>query len=178
MSEKVYEVKGLKVVVKRGDITEERVDAIVNAANSLMIMGGGVAGAIVRKGGREIEEEARRKAPVPVGKAISTGAGRLPAKYVIHAPTMERPAQRIPLENVRKAARAAVEEALNLGVESVAFPALGAGVGGVRTYDAVKAIVEEVVKNAKPPLKEVRLIAWSASDYEEFIRAIEDYLAE
>ncbi len=175
LSERVYEISGVKVVVKRGDITEESVDAIVNPANSLLIMGGGVAGAIARKGGREIEEEARRHAPVPVGKAVTTGAGRLPAKYVIHAPTMERPAQRIGVDNVRKAARAALEEALRLGIESIAFPALGAGVGGVPVYDAIIAILEQVKILAKPPLKEVRLIAWSERDYQEFIRAVEDF---
>jgi len=177
MSERVFEIKGFKIVVKRGDITVERVDAVVNPANSLMIMGGGVAGAIARKGGREIEEEARRHAPVPIGKAVATGAGRLPARYVIHAPTMERPAERTTVDNVRKAARAAINEALRLGVKSVAFPALGAGVGGVPVRESVRAILKEVSENARPPLEEIRLIAWSQRDYEAFIEAVEEFIS-
>jgi len=86
--------KGVRIVVLTGDITKQEVDAIVNPANSMLVMGGGVAGAIKRVGGKEIEDESVKHAPVPVGEAVATGAGRLKAKYVIHAPTMERPAAR------------------------------------------------------------------------------------
>jgi hypothetical protein len=73
----------VEVVV--GDLTEERVDAIVNAANSALAHGGGVAGAIVRRGGQGIQDESDQKAPVPVGSAVMTGSGRLPCRFVIHA---------------------------------------------------------------------------------------------
>ena len=175
---RVYEVKGIKIVVKRGDITEEDVDAIVNPANSLMIMGGGVAGAIKRKGGEEIEREAMKYAPVPVGDAIVTTAGRLKAKYVIHSPTMERPAMRIGIENVRKAARAALRKAEELGISSLAFPALGAGVGGVPAYESIKAILSEVLSANLRKVKEVRLIAWSQRDFEAFLKAVEEMVGE
>ncbi|RLE47642.1 MAG: macro domain-containing protein, partial [Candidatus Methanomethylicota archaeon] len=85
---------------------------------------GGVAGAIKRVGGVEIELEARKHAPIPVGEAIFTGAGKLKAKYVIHAPTMERPAMKIGIENVRLAMRAALKCAESLGLRSIAFPGL------------------------------------------------------
>jgi O-acetyl-ADP-ribose deacetylase (regulator of RNase III) len=103
--ERVY--RGVTISVMSGDITKLEADAIVNAANSHLIMGGGVAGAILRAGGREIQEEANKKAPVSVGKAIETTAGKLKAKYVIHAPTMERPAMPTSKQDVRLATRSA-----------------------------------------------------------------------
>ena len=158
------------IIVEKGDITEEACDAIVNPANSLGIMGGGVALAIKRKGGKEIEAEARRKAPIPLGKAIATQAGRLKCKYVIHSPTMERPAQKIPLENVRLATRAALELARKLKVKSIAFPGMGTGVGGVKAEDAARAMIEECKKFED---LEIRLIAWDENLYQAFKKFLE-----
>jgi len=129
--------------VKKGDITKEEVDAIVNPANSLGIMGGGVALAIKKAGGNIIEEEAMKRAPIKVGEAIATVAGKLKCKYVIHAPTMERPAMKTNVEKVRLATRAALKLARELGIKSIAFPAMGTGVGGLSYDDAAKAMIEE-----------------------------------
>jgi len=90
----------MSIVVKRGDLTQIPCDAIVNPANSFGYMGGGVAGAIKRIGGVEIENEAIAKAPIPVGTAVETTAENLPCTFVIHAPTMEQPAMRIGVKNV------------------------------------------------------------------------------
>jgi len=139
--------KDVTIRVAVCDITKVYVDAVVNAANSLMYMGGGVAGAIRRIGGIEIEEEAIKKAPVPVGKAIHTTAGKLNAKWVIHAPTMERPAMRIPDENVALATHAALSLANEMGLKSIAIPALGTGVGGVNRKVAAQVMVEEIKKH-------------------------------
>jgi len=144
MTEFEHSYKGVKILVKKGDITKLDVDAIVNAANSMLIMGGGVAGAILRTGGREIQEEALKLAPVPVGKAVATKAGKLKAKYVIHAPTMERPAMRIPKENVEAATKGALECAEQLKIGSVAFPGMGTGVGGLRLAEAAEVMVQEI----------------------------------
>jgi len=173
----VLNIGHIKVVIKEGDITEEDVDAIVNPANSLMIMGGGVAGAIKRKGGEEIEREALKYAPVPVGKAIATSAGRLKAKYVIHAPTMERPAMRIDISNVKKAATAALLLASKMKLKSVAFPALGAGVGGVSIRDSITTILSTIKLHESELefLKEVRLVAWGTKAYEEFVAAVKEF---
>ncbi len=130
--------------MEKGDITKLEVDAIVNAANSMLIMGGGVAGAILRAGGREIQEEAMKYAPIPVGKAVATKAGKLKAKYVIHAPTMKRPAMRIRKENVQQATKGALECAEQLKVDSVAFPGMGTGVGGLNLNEAAQVMVQEV----------------------------------
>ena len=132
----------MKIKVLKGDLTEINTDAIVNPANSLGYMGGGVAGAIKRKGGEEIEKEAVEKAPIPVGKAIATTPGRLKCRYVIHAPTMERPAMRIGVDNVEKATRAAFELAKNMKLKSIALPGMGTGVGGVREEDAARAMMD------------------------------------
>jgi len=135
--------KGVEVTTLTGDITKQRVKAIVNPANSQLIMGGGVAGAIKRAGGEVIEEEALKQAPVPVGKAVATGAGRLDVKHVIHAPTMERPAMQISPENVRLAVKGALECAVRLKLESIAFPGMGTGVGGLAPEEAAQAMISE-----------------------------------
>jgi O-acetyl-ADP-ribose deacetylase (regulator of RNase III) len=166
---------GRLLVVVEGDITKARVDAVVNAANSLMIMGGGVAGAIKRAGGREIEEEALKHAPVPVGEAIATTAGRLPAKYVIHAPTMERPAMRIPLENAVKATRAALRKAVEMGLESVALPAMGAGVGGLSVREVAREMAR-AAREAGPRL--VVFVAYGERAYREMVEGVREALGE
>ncbi len=167
----------VRVLIKEGDITEEDVDAIVNPANSLMVMGGGVAGAIKRKGGDVIEREALRHAPVPVGEAVATTAGRLKARYVIHAPTMERPAMRTTAEKVRRATEAALLLAARMGLKSVALPAMGAGVGGVPVRDSVKAILSALRDNLDrlSGLQEVRLVAWGRDAYREFVEAAKEF---
>ncbi|NPA96284.1 MAG: macro domain-containing protein [Crenarchaeota archaeon] len=175
------EVRGVAIDVVISDITRLSVDAIVNPANSLMIMGGGVAGAIKRAGGAEIEEEARKYAPVPVGKAIATGAGKLKAKYVIHAPTMERPAQRIGVNNVYAATYAAIDKAVELGVESVALPGMGTGVGGVPFNDAAKAMVRAILDRLARgggKLREILLVAIHEGLARAFCQALESETKE
>jgi O-acetyl-ADP-ribose deacetylase (regulator of RNase III) len=132
----------MTIIAQIGDITQIDCEAIVNPANSFGYMGGGVAGAIKRIGGTEIEKEAVSKAPIPVGNAISTTAGSLNCKYVIHAPTMKQPAMRIEVKNVKLATKAALELASNLKIKCVVIPGMGTGVGGVKPIDAAKAIVE------------------------------------
>jgi len=158
------------LLVKMGDITEEDCDAIVNPANSLGIMGGGVALAIKKKGGEEIEKEARAKAPIKLGQAIATKAGKLKCKYVIHSPTMEKPAQKIPLENVRIATRAALDLAKKLNLRSVALPGMGTGVGGISYEDAAKVMVEECRKFKD---LEIRLVAFDPTFYKILKKLVE-----
>ncbi len=170
--------KGVEIIVAIGDITKVEADAIVNPANSLMIMGGGVAGAIKRAGGFEIEAEARSHAPVPVGEAIATGAGKLRARYVIHAPTMEEPAIKTTIEKVRLAMKAALICAKRLGISSIAFPGMGTGVGGVPLNEAANAMVLELKKhiNEGTTLKKVFLIGFTEELASEFKRAVEKHL--
>ncbi len=167
---------GVDICVVLGDITEMEVDAIVNPANSLMLMGGGVAAAIKRKGGDVIEVEARKKAPVPVGEAIATSAGRLKAKYVIHSPTMPRPAMRTTLDAVYKATKAALRLADKLDVSTIAFPGMGTGVGGLDYYDAAKTMLKAIREHitTKSKLKKIYLVAIDVKAYEKFLKALKE----
>jgi O-acetyl-ADP-ribose deacetylase (regulator of RNase III) len=152
-----------KVVVKAGDITREQVDAIVNPANSFGSMGGGCAYAIKKAGGSEIEAEAISKGPTPVGLAVETSAGRLPARYVIHAPTMENPAESIDKDNVRAATYAALRKAKDMGIRSLAFPGMGTGIGGVPKKEAAAAMLAEIKRFAaeeKSLLESIVLVAF------------------
>ncbi len=163
-----------RVEVVKGDITEVEVDAIVNPSNSYGLMGGGVALAIKRKGGEEIEREAMARAPIPVGCAAVTTAGRLRAKAVIHASTMREPAQRCSTEDVRRATRAALECALEHGFRSLAFPGMGTGVGGVPPQEAAMAMAEVLQAHLSQwSLPErVVLVAFDDELMEAFRRAV------
>ncbi len=166
------------IAIAKGDITLVECDAVVNPANSLMIMGGGVAGALRRAAGEEVEAEARHKAPVPVGKAITTSAGKLAPriKFIIHAPTMERPAMRTTKSKVVKATKAALEEAARQGVECITFPALGAGVGGLSASESLEAMLEaldEHLASSKNGAKKIIFIAYSDSDLKQFLKTLE-----
>ncbi len=142
LCETVY--KGTRIKALVGDITRIKADAVVNPANSLMVMGGGVAGVLKRIGGRIIEDEALKFAPVPVGKAIVTSAGRLRAKFVIHAPTMEKPAMKIKSYNAYKAVYAALTKAFDLSLKSIVFPGMGTGVGGLDPREAADAMIKAI----------------------------------
>ena len=167
--------RNVKIVVVTGDITTQEVDALVNPANSSMLMGGGAAGAIRRSGGKQIEDEALRNAPVSVGEAVATGAGRLKAGHVIHAPTMRRPAMRIDTENVKLAVRGALEYAERLSIQSIAFPGMGTGVGGLGLEEAATAMVKAIKTQIDrgTSLKEVVLVGFSASAAQTFEKTVD-----
>jgi len=139
-------------------------------------MGGGVAGAILRAGGRGVQQEASKKAPVPVGKAVATTAGKLKAKYVIHAPTMERPAMPTSNQNVRLATRGALECARQLGIASVAFPGMGTGVGGLSVEEATNVMVDEIKSQiaSGTPLKKIVLVGFGSDLTEAFAKAVQN----
>ncbi len=130
----------LEVVM--GDITELRVDAVANAANNLLWMGVGVAGAIKRAGGDEIEREAVAKGPIEVGDAVATGAGRLHAKHVIHGAVMGQDLE-TNAELVGRTTRRCLEVADEVGAESLALPAFGTGVGGLPLAECARVMVDE-----------------------------------
>lgn len=169
---------GVEIDVVRGDITGIDVEAIVNPANSQMIMGGGVAGAIKRAGGRGIEEEAKKYAPVPVGRAVATGGGRLKAKYVIHAPTMEQPAMRTTPSKVRAAVKASLNLCRKLGIREVAFPGMGTGVGGLDVRVAAELMINEIVEHVKEgtTLTKILLVAYNEKLYKAFKEELEKLL--
>jgi len=159
------------IVVKKGDITQVSCDAVVNPANSFGYMGGGVAGALKRVGGVEIEREAVGKAPITVGSAVATNAGSLSCRYVIHAPTMEKPAMRIGVENVKKATMAALKLAERMQLRRIAIPGMGTGVGGVPSEEAAEAIVN-IAKEFENRLDEIILVDRNDDMIDSFNRFI------
>jgi O-acetyl-ADP-ribose deacetylase (regulator of RNase III) len=137
----------IKIDVQQGDITRVRVDAVVNAANNHLWMGGGVAGALKRAGGPEVEAEALTKGPIPVGEAAVTTAGRLPARYVIHAAVMGQDLQ-TDAGKIRQATINSLLRADELGIKTVAFPALGTGVGGFPLVECARIMIGEVIQHS------------------------------
>jgi O-acetyl-ADP-ribose deacetylase (regulator of RNase III) len=132
----------VELEVVEGDIAALEVDAIGNAANDRLWMGAGVAGAIKREGGEEIEREAVAKGPIAIGDAVATGAGKLPAKHVIHAAVMGQDLV-TSADAIRTATRRTLEVAEELGAVSVALPAFGTGVGGFPLGECARLMVQE-----------------------------------
>jgi O-acetyl-ADP-ribose deacetylase (regulator of RNase III) len=130
----------LELEVVAGDITALEVDAIANAANDGLWMGAGVAGAIKRAGGEEIEREAMAKGPIAVGEAVATGAGRLRARYVVHGAVMGQDL-RTSAELVERTTRSCLDVADGLGCASLALPAFGTGVGGFGLEECARLMV-------------------------------------
>ena len=139
-----FKIENCVISVVLGDITQTQADAIVNPTNSRLVMGGGVAGAIKRIGGQTIEKEAIQNGPIRVGEAVATRAGKLKARYVIHAPTMPLPAMSTDLKNIEKATSAALRLAKGLELSSIAIPGMGTGVGGVPAEDAAQTMAESI----------------------------------
>ncbi len=140
---KEKEIKGKKIYVFLGDITEMEVDAIVNAANEYLKHGGGVAGAIVRKGGRIIQEESDKIGHCPVGEAVVTTAGSLKAKFVIHA-VGPRWGEGDEENKLKRAVRNALKRGEEKGISSIALPAISTGIFGFPKKKGCEIIVEEV----------------------------------
>lgn len=142
IAEKIINGKMLRLV--QGDITERQVDAIVNAANSRLQHGGGVAGAIVRRGGDIIQEESNRIGFVPVGNAAVTGAGRLPCRYVIHTagPQMGEGDED---KKLRKAVRSSLSLASGKNLKSIALPAISSGIFGFPKDRCAEILVSEAI---------------------------------
>lgn len=147
------------IEISRGDLTEQAVDAIVNAANNDLELGGGVAGAIARKGGPAIQEECRKIGPIAEGDAAITGGGRLKAKWVIHAASM-RLGGRTTAESLRSSTRRSLEIAAEKGLKSIAFPAVGTGIARFPLEDCARIMLEEVVAHTRDrtSLNEIRFV--------------------
>ncbi len=131
----------MKVEIVRGNIVEAGTDVIVNAANNELILGGGVAGAIRKAGGPAIQEECNKIGPIAIGDVAVTGAGNLPARYVFHAATMSLQNPATTSEIVASCTKRALEKAHELGVNSIAFPALGTGVAGLPLEKCAQAML-------------------------------------
>ncbi len=134
------------VHIEEGDLTSYALDAIVNAANNDLVLGGGLAGAIRRKGGPSIQQECDRCGPIRIGSAAITGAGDLPAKYVIHQASMGL-GDRTTAESLRNSTRAVLELAEENDVRTLALPATGTGIAGFGLRDCAEIMLDEVRKH-------------------------------
>ncbi|WP_054856625.1 ADP-ribose-binding protein [Vulcanisaeta sp. JCM 16159] len=173
---------GVTVELTKGDITEIEADAIVNAANSYLEHGGGVAGAIVRRGGWVIQEESRewvrKHGPVPVGGVAVTGAGKLKAKYVIHAVGPRCGVE--PIEKLDDAVTNSLRKAEELRLTSIAFPAISTGIFGCPYEDAAR-IMAQAIKREASDLRSVRRIIiclYGDEAFNVFDRVFSDELRE
>jgi O-acetyl-ADP-ribose deacetylase (regulator of RNase III) len=161
----------LELEVVEGDITALAVDAIANAANDRLWMGAGVAGAIKRAGGDEIEREALAKGPIAIGEAVATGAGRLAARWVVHAAVMGQDL-RTSAEAIESATRSTLEVSDELGAESLALPAFGTGVGGFPLDECAQLMVAKARAYEPRSLRRVVFAVYGADAEAAFRSAL------
>jgi O-acetyl-ADP-ribose deacetylase (regulator of RNase III) len=162
----------MELSVVEGDITALGADAIANAANNHLWMGAGVAGAIKRAGGEEIEREAVALGPIEVGEAVATGAGRLRAKHVIHGAVMGQDL-RTNADLVARTTRRCIEVADELGARSLALPAFGTGVGGLGLDECASTMIAEARAFQPAALERVIFAVFGAEAERAFRTALE-----
>jgi len=137
-----------RIVIQQGDLTEMDVDAIVNAANNDLKLGAGVAGAIRRKGGDEIQRECDAIGSIPLGYAAITGGGKLQARHVIHAASMEL-GGKTTAQTLRHSVEHSLRIAAERGLKTIAFPAVGTGIAGFPMQECASIMLEEAARHLK-----------------------------
>jgi O-acetyl-ADP-ribose deacetylase (regulator of RNase III) len=168
----------MRISLIQGDITEQQVDAVVNAANSSLLGGGGVDGAIHGRGGPEILEECRKLRAskygggLPTGQAVATTAGRLPARWVIHTVGPVYSASEDRSDLLASCYRESLRVADELGVGSIAFPAVSAGIYGWPVDDAARIAVD-TVRSTSTKVGDARFVLFTPDAYAAFERALE-----
>ena len=152
-----------RVEIRQGDLTEMDTDAIVNAANNDLQLGGGVAGAIRRKGGPRIQAECDEIGPVPVGGAAITSGGNLKARYVIHAASMQLGGT-TSAQSLRSSTAHSLRIAAQKGLKTIAFPAIGTGIAGFPMRDCAEIMLRETAKHFEGPtsLEKVYFVLFDA----------------
>jgi O-acetyl-ADP-ribose deacetylase (regulator of RNase III) len=169
MNEPIPSEIGGKIVIQQGDLTEMQTDAIVNAANNDLILGAGVAGAIRRKGGEEIQRECDAIGSIPVGYAAITTGGKLAAKYVIHAASM-RLGGSTTAESLRKSTAHALRIAAERGLKTLAFPGVGTGIAGFPMKDCAEIMLQEASRHLKngTSLETIYFVLFDENGFETF----------
>ncbi|MGB7844675.1 MAG: macro domain-containing protein [Candidatus Acidiferrum sp.] len=138
-----------RILIQQGDITEMDVDAIVNAANNDLMLGAGVAGAILRKGGNSIQRECDEIGSIPVGYAAITGAGKLKARFVIHAASMGLGDVPTTAKSLRTSTAHSLRLAGERNLKSIVFPAIGTGVSGFPMEECAQIMLGEAIQHLK-----------------------------
>ena len=164
-----------KIELYLGDITDLEVDAIVNAADNHLKMGGGVALAIKKRGGKIIEDEAVEQGPISIGDAIITTAGKLKAKYVIHAAAMGLDF-RTDADKIKNAVINSIKRAEELKIKSIAFPAIGTGVGHFPAENAAEIMIDVVKKHiaGQTNLDKIIFALFNMNTYNAFKTALSE----
>jgi len=162
-----------KIALRQGDLTDADVDAIVNAANNDLMLGGGVAGAIRVKGGPAVQQECDKIGPIALGEAAITGAGRLRARHVIHAASM-RLGESTSEANLRSATRNSLRRADENSLQTMAFPAIGTGIAGFPIDRCAQVMLEEVRAHLATPtmLERIDFVLFDSHSLEVFERAL------
>jgi O-acetyl-ADP-ribose deacetylase (regulator of RNase III) len=162
-----------KIALRQGDLTEADVDAIVNAANNDLMLGGGVAGAIRVKGGPAIQQECDKLRPIALGEAAITGAGRLRARHVIHAASM-RLGDSTSEANLRSATRNSLRRADENSLKTIAFPAIGTGIAGFPIERCAQVMLEQVRAHLCGPttLERIDFVLFDRHSLEVFERTL------
>ena len=162
-----------RILIHQGDITDTEVDAIVNAANNDLILGAGVAGAILRKGGESIQEECNEIGSIPIGYAAITGGGKLKARYVIHAASMGLGDSRTTAKSLRTSTAHALRLAAERKLKSIAFPAVGTGVSGFPMEECSQIMLAEAAQHLKgeTSLETIYFVLFDARARDTFQRA-------
>ena len=163
-------VNNTKISLEKGDITVFKGDAIVNAANTKLLLGGGVAGAIRKKGGPSIQEECNELGPIKLGEAAITSGGNLHSKFIIHAASMHLGGKTTP-ESLRDSVLHSLQVGAENRINSIAFPAIGTGIAGFPTQDCAKImceVFEFFIRSKKHCFKEIFVILFTESDYQRF----------
>jgi O-acetyl-ADP-ribose deacetylase (regulator of RNase III) len=166
---------GERIEIRQGDITETDMDAIVNAANNDLQLGGGLAGAIRRKGGPRIQAECDKIGTIPVGGAAITSGGNLKARHVIHAASMQLGGG-TSAQSLRSSTAHALRIAAQNRLKSIAFPAVGAGIGGFPMRECAEIMLRETAKHLEGPtsIEKVRFVLFDG----EALGAFEKVFAE
>jgi O-acetyl-ADP-ribose deacetylase (regulator of RNase III) len=167
-----------KIELLQGDLTEMDVDAVVNAANNDLQLGGGVAGAIRRKGGDAIQRECNEIGSIPVGGAAITTGGKLRARFMIHAASMQ-----LGGETTAQALRSSTAHSLRIaaekGLHTIAFPAVGTGIAGFSVPECARIMLREVMQNLKTPtsLEKIYFVLFDDRVLSEFEKARTEMIA-
>jgi O-acetyl-ADP-ribose deacetylase (regulator of RNase III) len=161
-----------KIVIQQGDLTDMDTDAIVNAANNDLHLGAGVAGAIRRKGGEEIQRECDAIGSIPVGYAAITGGGKLAARHVIHAASMQL-GRKTTAANLRTSVAHSLRIAAERGLKTIAFPAVGTGIAGFPLDECAAIMLQEAAQHLKgeTSLEKIYFVLFDDRACDIFVRA-------
>jgi O-acetyl-ADP-ribose deacetylase (regulator of RNase III) len=164
-----------KIVLQQGDLTETDVDAIVNAANNDLQLGGGLAGVIRRKAGDVIQRECNEIGTIPVGGAAITSAGKLKARHIIHAASMQLGGQTT-AHGLRASTAHSLRIAAENGLVTIAFPAIGTGIGGFPLSECAAIMLHEVAEHLKRPtsLEKVQFVLFDNTSLAAFEKALRE----